>query len=310
MTALMFASPEDPVSLWLPALQEALPDLDIRVHPDLGDKADIEYALVYKPPRGLLASLPNLRVIQSIAAGCDHILADTELPSGIPICRMVDDFLAAMMSEWAIYAVLHFHRDFPDYRANQERSKWKRGWPEYTPETDVGILGLGAIGADIARKLATIGFRVHGWSSSPKSIEGVQSHHGADGLTAMLGRCRYLVNVLPLTDGTRGIINAETLARMPKGSHVINLGRGGHVVDEDLLAALESGHVAGAFLDVFNTEPLPSDHPYWSHPKVVVTPHVAGELVPRSCVKTVAANVRRHQAGEPLLHVLDRDRGY
>lgn len=310
MTTLMFASPEDPVSLWVPALQNAMPELDIRVHPDLGDPADIEYALVYKPPRGLLARLPNLKLIQSIAAGCDHILADPELPEGIPICRMVDDYLRAMMTEWSVYAVLHFHRAFPDYRERQQNSIWKRNWPEYTPETDVGVLGLGAIGADIATKLSVMGFRVHGWSGSPKSIEGVNSHSGADGLQEMLGQCRYIVNVLPLTEETRGIINARTLAAMPAGSHVINLGRGGHVVDEDLLAALDSGHIAGAFLDVFNTEPLPAEHPYWQHPKVVVTPHVAGELVPRSCANTVVANIRRHQAGEPLLYVLDRERGY
>lgn len=310
MTTLMFQSPEDPVDLWVPALQQEMPELDIRVHPDLGDVGDIEYALVYKPPRGLLASLPNVRLIQSIAAGCDHILADPELPAGIPICRMVDDFLRAMMSEWAVYAVLHFHRDFPDYRARQQRSEWKRNWPEYTPETDVGVLGLGAIGTDVALKLAALGFRVHGWSGSAKSIEGVTSYTGSDGLARMLGKSRYVVNVLPLTEQTHGIINGETLAAMPKGSHVINLGRGGHVVDADLLAALESGHIAGAFLDVFNVEPLPADHPYWRHPKVVVTPHVAGELVPRSCAKTVAANIRRHLAGEPLLYVLDRERGY
>lgn len=310
MTTLMFQSPEDPVDLWVPALQQEMPELDIRVHPDLGDVGNIEYALVYKPPRGLLASLPNVRLIQSIAAGCDHILADPELPAGIPICRMVDDFLRAMMSEWAVYAVLHFHRDFPDYRARQQRSEWKRNWPEYTPETDVGVLGLGAIGTDVALKLAALGFRVHGWSGSAKSIEGVTSYTGPDDLARMLGKSRYVVNVLPLTEQTHGIINSETLAAMPRGSHVINLGRGGHVVDADLLAALESGHIAGAFLDVFNVEPLPADHPYWRHPKVVVTPHVAGELVPRSCAKTVAANIRRHMAGEPLLYVLDRERGY
>ena len=310
MTALLFSSPDDPVDLWLPALRTAFPDLEIRVAPEFGDKADIEFALVYKPPAGMLSGLQNLRLIQSVAAGCDHILADPDLPAGIPICRMVDDYLRAMMSEWAIYAVLHFHRDFPAYRASQDRAEWNRGWPEYTPETDVGVLGLGAIGADVAGKLAALDFRMHGWSQSPKSIAGVTSHHGPDGLSTMLGQCRYLVNVLPLTDSTRGIINAETLAAMPAGSYVINLGRGGHVVDEHLLAALDSGHIAGAFLDVFNTEPLPPEHPYWGHPSVVVTPHVAGELVPRSCVKVVEANVRRMQAGEPLLYELDRERGY
>ena len=310
MTTLMYQSPDDPVELWLPALEQAMPELEVRVYPDLGDRSEIEYALVYKPPRGLLASLPKLRMIQSIAAGCDHILADPELPEGIPICRMVDDYLRDMMSEWALYAVLHFHRDFPDYRDDQARAVWNRRWPLYTPETDVGVLGLGAIGTDIARKLAVMGFRVHGWSGSPKQIDAVTSHTGADGLDALLRQCRYLVNVLPLTEQTRGILSRDTLAKMPAGSFVINLGRGGHVVDEDLLAALDNGHIAGAFLDVFNSEPLPAEHAYWSHPRVWVTPHVAGELVPRSCAKTAVANIRRDLAGEPLLHRLDRDRGY
>ena len=310
MTTLLFVSPEDPIELWRPALAEAMPELEVRVHPDVGNVAEIDYALVYKPPAGLLASLPNLRLIQSIAAGCDHILADPQLPDGIPICRMVDDFLRDMMSEWTLYAVLHFHRNFPDYRDSQTRASWDRRWPLYTPETDVGILGLGAIGTDIARKLTLMGFRVHGWSGSPKNIENLTSYTGRDGLMAMLGQCRYLVNVLPLTEQTRGIIDRDTLAALPTGAFVINLGRGGHVVDEDLLAALDDGHIAGAFLDVFNTEPLPAEHPYWHHAKVVVTPHVAGELVPRSCAKTAVANIRRNLAGEPLLYELDRARGY
>ncbi|MDP6345155.1 MAG: glyoxylate/hydroxypyruvate reductase A [Alphaproteobacteria bacterium] len=310
MTTLLFSSFQDPPELWLPALRAEMPDVEVRVDPEVGDPAEIDYALVYWPPKGLLASLPNLRAILSIAAGCDHILADPQLPAQLPIVRMVDDYLAAMMAEYAVYAVLHFHRDMDDYRAEQLQGVWNRRWPLYTPETDVGILGLGAIGADCAGKLLAMGFRVHGWSRSPKAIEGVICHAGEAGLLEMLGRCRYLVCVLPLTDETQGIVNARTLAAMPEGSYLINIARGGHVVDADLLAALDGGHIAGAFLDVFNDEPLPPEHPYWHHPKVWMTPHVAGELVPRSCAKAVAATIRRDQAGEPLLHLLDKERGY
>jgi glyoxylate/hydroxypyruvate reductase A len=310
MTVLLFSSPEDPAELWVPALQAALPDVEVRVAPEIGDPAEIDYALVWKPAPGFLASLPNLKVIFSIAAGVDHILSDPDRPKQLPVVRMVDDYLKDMMSEYAILGVLHFHRYMPKYQAQQRARKWDRGWPLYTPETQVGVLGLGEIGAHVARRLAGLGFQAHGWSRTPKQVDGIACHHGETGLFEMLPGCQYLVGVLPLTAQTRGIFNAKTLAALPKGAVVVNLGRGGHVVDDDLLAALDSGQIGGAFLDVFNTEPLPEGHPYWTHPRVAVTPHVAGELVPKSCARSVARNVRRHQAGEPLLYVVDLDRGY
>lgn len=310
MTTLLFVSEQDPPDLWIPALRQELPEVEVRLYPDIGDPADIDYTLVYWPPKGLHASLPNLKMIHSVAAGVDHILADPELPPDVPIVRMVDDYLRDMMSEYAVYAVLHFHRDFPIYRERQLNNEWKRGWPLYTPETDVGVLGLGAIGADVAKKIGQLGFRMHGWSRTPKKVGGVSCYSGDDGLTEMLGQCRYVVCVLPLTEETRGIVNRHTLAAMPEGSYLINIARGGHVVDQDLLSALDSEHIAGAFLDVFEPEPLPADHPYWQHPRVWVTPHVAGELVPRSCARTVARHIRAHMAGEPVDGVLNLERGY
>ncbi|MBT4487573.1 MAG: glyoxylate/hydroxypyruvate reductase A, partial [Rhodospirillaceae bacterium] len=240
----------------------------------------------------------------------DHILADPDLPPDLPIVRMVDDYLAAMMAEYAIYGVLHFHRDMHYYRQEQLASRWSRGWPLYTPDTAVGILGLGAIGGDCAAKLGALGFQVHGWSRGPKTMAGVSCHHGAEGLLEMAAQCRYLVCVLPLTDETRGIINGDLVSAMPRGGYVINIARGGHQVDEDLLAALDSGQLGGVFLDVFNEEPLPSIHPLWLHDKVWMTPHVAGELMPRSCAKSVAANIRRIEAGEPVPDLFDKTRGY
>ena len=294
----------------MPELRRAMPEDEVRVPPEFGDKSEIEYALVWKPEPGMLASLPNLRAIFSIGAGCDHILADPERPQHLPIVRMLDDYLTAMMSEWAVMAVLYFHRFMPEYRREQAAEVWHRRWPNYTPETAVGVLGLGAIGRDIAAKLKLFGFQVHGWSRTPQEIADITCHHGAEGLRAMLPQCRHLVCVLPLTDQTRGIIGAETLGLLPEGAFVANLGRGGHVVDADLLAALDSGHIAGAFLDVFNDEPLPPGHAYWQHPKVVMTPHIAGEIVPRSAARTVVANIRRDQRGEPMQGILDLDRGY
>ena len=310
MPTLLYSSPDDPIDLWVPEVQRQLPDFEVRVYPEVGDVADIEYALVWKPAPGLLASLPNLKVILSMAAGVDHILADPKLPTGIPIVRMIDGYLRDMMSEYAIYGVLHFHRDMPAYLAEQPQQVWNRRWPLYTPETGVAVLGLGAIGRDVAEKFKALGFQVHGWSRTPKALQGIACHHGEAGLFEMLPKCQYLVCVLPLTGETQGIVNAKTLAALPEGAVVVNLGRGGHVVDEDLLAALDSGHIGGAFLDVFNTEPLPEGHAYWRHPRVFMTPHIAGELVPKSCAKSIAENVRRHLAGEPMLGVLDLERGY
>ncbi len=310
MTVLLFSSEEDPIDLWVPELQRNLPEAEIRVAPEFGDKSEIGYALVWKPKPGMLASLPNLRAIFSVGAGADHILVDPERPKQLPVVRMIDAYLRDMMSEYAILGVLHFHRLMPEYQADRATETWHRRWPLYTPECTVGVLGLGAIGIDIATKFRSLGFQVRGWSRTPREIPEIACHHGPEGLAAMLPNCRYLVCVLPLTEQTRGIIDAELLGALPAGAVVVNLGRGGHVVDEDLLAALASGRIAGAFLDVFNDEPLPAGHPYWKHPRVVMTPHVAGEIVPRSAARTVAENIRRHQRGEAMTGVLDLERGY
>lgn len=310
MAVLLWSSPDDPRDIWVPELERSLPEVEIRAAPEFGERAEIDYALVWKPEPGMLASLPNLKVIFSIGAGADHILADPERPTHVPIVRMIDSYLRDMMAEYALLAVLYFHRFMPAYRREQAEEVWNRRWPHYTPETSIAVLGLGAIGQDIAHKLAALGFQVHGWSRTPHRIPGITCHHGPGGLKAMLPECKYLLCVLPLTDETRGIISAGTLALLPEGAVVVNLGRGGHVVDEDLLAALDSGHLEGAFLDVFNAEPLPPRHPYWHHPKVVMTPHIAGEIVPRSAAGTVAENVRRHQRGEPMVGILDLERGY
>lgn len=311
MSALLFYSPNDPAELWKAELEKALPeDVGVRLYPETGDPAEIEYILCWRPKPGLLSSLPNLKLILSLAAGFDHVLQAPDRPTHVPIVRIIDDFLSAMMAEYAVHAVLAFHRAVPVYAAQQRDMQWQRGWPHYTPDTHVGVLGLGAIGTEVARKLAAMGFQVHGWSRGAKSIDGIRCHAGEAGLAAMLPQCHHLVCVLPLTDATRGILNRDTLAALPEGAHVVNIGRGGHMVDEDLLAALESGQVGGASLDVFNEEPLPQDHPYWHHPKVVVTPHIAGEIYPRSCARSIARSIICQRNGEPVPGVANLERGY
>lgn len=291
-------------------LKRHLPALEVRHHPDIGDPAAIDYVLVWMPELGLLKRLTNLKVIFSIAAGVDHILCDPDLPKGIPIVRMHDPYQVAMMSEFAVAAVLSFHRALPDYARNQVHALWQEPDVLYTPDMAVGVLGLGDIGRDIAAKLGAFGFQIHGWTRTPRTLPGVTCHHGLDGLAKMLPVCQYVVNVLPPTPATQGLINAQRLALMPRGAFLVNLGRGIHIVDSDLLAALDSGQIGGAFLDVFTEEPLPGEHPYWRHPKVIVTPHTAGELLPRTAAKSVAVDIRRYQGGDILTHVYDQARGY
>lgn len=311
LSALLYYSKQDPAELWADELRKALPkDIDVRLHPEIGDPGEVDFALCWQPEPGLLASLPNLKLIFSMAAGFDHVLQDPARPQHVPIIRIIDETLSTMMSEFAVYAVLGFHRYMPEFHRDQRDRTWQRRWPRFTADTHVGVLGLGAIGTDVAQKLAVFGFQVHGWSRTEKVLDGITCHYGDDGLSAMLPQCHQIVSVLPLTRETAGLLNKETLGALPRGAYVTNIGRGGHVVDEDLLKALESGQIAGAFLDVFNEEPLATDHPYWSHPNVVMTPHIAGEIVPRSCAKSIAANIERFREGDAVIGVADLERGY
>ena len=296
---------------WRTRLGEALGEkIDIRPWADHGNPRDVEIALAWKPPPGALASLPNLKLIVSLGMGVDHLLIHPDLPPAVPIVRIIDTGLVGQMSEYAIYWALRHHRDIDGYMELQRRKQW-----EEIPFTDtalrrVGILGLGEIGADTARKFAMLGFPTAGWSRTPRKIDGVECLHGADGLPALLARSDILIDVLPMTPQTANILDARAFAHLPKGAYFINMARGGHVVDADLLAALDSGHLAGATLDVFHVEPLPTDHPYWTHPKIRVTPHVAGPTNPRTAAESVAENVRRLRAGRPLVNLIDRAAGY
>ncbi len=308
MALLLCADHADPAE-WIAALKSEMPELDVRVWPEAGDPEDIDFALVWEPEPGLLRRFPNLRAICSMGAGVDHVLRDPDLPD-VPLVRLVDRRLTAAMSEYVILHVLRFTRRMPEILANQRRRKWRYLPPPDTEGTPVGIMGLGELGADAGRKLAMLGFPVLGWSRTEKRLPGIESMHGAEALFPFLGRCRILVCLLPLTPATHGLIDARALAALPEGAFLINAGRGAHVVDEDLLAALDSGRLAGAVLDVFVEEPLPPDHPYWTHPKVTVTPHNASDTIAASAAPQIVDNVRRARAGRPLLNVVDRRRGY
>jgi glyoxylate/hydroxypyruvate reductase len=309
--AILFSSKTDDAKRWQKALNAELPDLDFRLWPDgVGDKADIEYALVWGPKRGALKAFPNLKAIFSLGAGVDHLMGDSDLPDDVPVVRLVDPALTVGMSEYVLYWVLHFHRRMGDYMRQSRKGEWKKLAQVGPKQRRVGIMGLGVIGSDAARKLRALDFDVAGWTRAHMSLPGVPTFDGRLGLKDFLARAEIVVCLLPLTPETQGILDAEAFAEMPEGGVVINGARGGHVVDDDLIAALDSGHLKAAVLDVFRTEPLPEDHPFWAHPKVTVTPHVASLTTPETAAKSVADNIRRIRKGRPPAPLVDRQKGY
>lgn len=307
--ALLFYSLVDDPDAWREALLRELPDLDFRVWPDVGDPAEIDVALVWRPPPGLLASLPNLRLVQALSAGVDAMLEDPTLPD-VPLCRMVDESLTRTMVEYALAQVLFFHRDLDLYEERQRRAEWRLVMPKTAAERTVGVMGLGAIGRAVARGLADAGFRVRGWSRSKHVIEGIDTFAGAAERVPFLGGCEFLVCVLPLTRETEGILNAELFDALPEGAVLVHIGRGRQLVERDLLDAVDRGRLRAAVLDVFAREPLPADHSFWRRPRIRITPHVAGYSLPGTGAAVVAANIRRLREGRPLLHLVPRGRGY
>ena len=282
---------------------------DFRVWPESGAADEVDAALVWKPPAGMLKRFPNLKLIASLGMGVDHVFGDPERPEGVPVARIVDPDLVAQMSEYVLHAVLDHYRGFDIYRRFQRRRRWKQMRPPAAGRRRVGIMGLGAIGADAAAKLAALGFEVAGWSRAPKTLAGVESFCGPEGLAPFLARSGIVVCLLPLTKATAGILDRAAFAAMPEGGFVVNAARGGHLVVEDLLSALDSGHLAGATLDVFESEPLPAAHRLWEHPSVRVTPHMAGLTRPETAARQIADNIRRMRAGEPIENLVDPEAG-
>ena len=308
--ALLFKPDIDRGDTWQRALLALDPDLELREWPDAGDPAGIEYALVWRPPKGELKSYPNLKVIFSMGAGIDHLASDPELPAGVPVVRMVEPGLTVGMTEFVLMSVLTHHRFMLDYAAQRRNKIWREIVQVPPWDRRVGIMGLGVLGGDAAGKLAAMSFDVAGWSRSPKDLPGVTCFHGADGFVPFLERTDILVCLLPLTAETEGILDARVFAALPRGAALISLGRGSQVVEADLLAALESGQIGEATLDVFQHKPLPPDSPFWDHPRVVLTPHVAAMTIAKGACAFVIDNIRRHKAGRPLLHVVDLNKGY
>jgi glyoxylate/hydroxypyruvate reductase A len=300
---------------WEKRFRVAAPGRDIRVWPDrLGNPADVAYAAAWLPPAGAFGTFKKLRAIFSLGAGVDGVLKDRALPQ-VPVVRVVDPDLMRRMTEYVTLHVLMHHRRQRLYDEQQRRSLWHEHEQPRAGEVDVGIMGLGVLGRDAAEVLVRLGFRVTGWSRSPRRLPGIETFDGADGLDAFLERTEILVCLLPHTPTTEGILNLKLMRKLKRdgalgGAYLINAGRGKLQVDVDILAALDEGALAGATLDVFPTEPLPAASPLWLHPKVTITPHNSAASVPEEVVAYIVRQIERFEAGHTLENVIDRASGY
>ena len=294
---------------WCEVLSRAMPDERIVAAEACGERASVELAIVANPPPGALRDLPGLRWVQSLWAGVDGLAGDPTLPD-VPVARLVDPALARAMAETAAAVVLGLHRDLDVYAAQQGRKAWRQHPPCPSGDRRVAVLGLGEMGRASAALLAWIGFDVRGWSRSGAWLDGVQVHAGEEGLVAALGGAEILLNLLPLTAETRGILGGASFGHLAPGACVVNFGRGGHLVEPDLLEALAAGRLRHAVLDVFDQEPLPADHPFWLHPNVTVLPHVAACTNRASAAAIVAAAVADYRRTGRVPEGFDRRRGY
>lgn len=308
MTLLYKSAPERG-AVWARSFAEHAPDVPFRIWPDIGDPARVRYLAAWTLPPDLVRSLPNLEVVFCVGAGVDQ-LDLSQVPASIPVVRMIEPGLVEGMAEFGTLAVLAIHRDWLAYAAQQREQRWKPLPVRRAAERSVGVMGLGAMGRAVLEKLRGFGFRCAGWSRTPRRIEGVECFAGDASLPAFLSSLDILVCLLPLTEATRGLLDRQVFDAMPRGAALVSLGRGGQLVQDDLLRALDTGHLSAAILDVTDPEPLPAGHPLWTHPRVAITPHIASDTQAESSAMVLLDNLRRHRRGEPLVGVVDRSRGY
>lgn len=307
--SILYRSDAPRAAAWASYFAEHGPDLDFRVWPDAGNLDEVEYLIAWQAPAEFLAKLPRLKVLFSSGAGVDHV-DFSAVPAHIPIVRMVEPGIINGMVEYVSLAVLALHRDFFDYVAAKAARVWNPLEVPPAAARTIGVMGMGSLGQAVLARLATYGFRLRGWNRSLRRMEGVESFAGPDQLQPFLAGCDVLICLLPLTPATQGILNRELFSALPAGAALINVGRGPHLVDADLLEALDSGQLSRAILDVTDPEPLPPEHPFWTHPRVFVTPHVASMTQPETAAPILLENLRRHRRGEPLSGLIDRSRGY
>ena len=294
---------------WADIFRREAPHIDFRLWPDVGDPARVHDLAAWEPPDDIATRFPNLKLLFSSGAGVDQF-DFAALPPELPVVRMLEPGIIRGMVEYVTHAVLDLHRDMPEYRRAQQRHEWRPLPVVAARDRRIGVLGLGSLGRAVLAQLLAFGFDCEGWSRSPHIIDGVRCHAGPNQLDVFLARSEILICLLPLTDATGGFLEATLFARLPRGAALVHVGRGRQLVAEDLLVALDEGHLAEAVLDVTDPEPLPTAHRLWSHPRVRITPHIASMTQPESAARVVLDNLRRYAAGEPLIGLVDRARGY
>jgi glyoxylate/hydroxypyruvate reductase A len=294
---------------WAEVFRREAPDIDFRIWPDIGDPLRVHYLAAWEPPENIGARFPNLKLLFSTGAGIDQFdLA--ALPPELSLVRMIEPGIVSGMVEYVTHAVLDLHRDMPAYRRAQQRREWQALPVKTAGERRVGVLGLGSLGQAVLAQLAALNFDCAGWSRSPHAFDGVRCFAGEAGLPDFLARTEILVCLLPLTAETRGLLNRALFEGLPQGAALVHVGRGPQLVVPDLVAALDSGRIAEAALDVTDPEPLPPEHPLWSHERVRITPHIASQTQPATAARVVLENLRRFARGEALVGLVDRLRGY
>lgn len=295
---------------WMAAFQSALPEAQLRVwYP--GDMTPADYAIVWKPPAAMLQDRTRLKAIFNLGAGVDAILQLGEaLSADVPLIRLDDAGMGEQMADYVVHSVLRYFRRFDEFALQQGDAMWRSLPVPDKRDFPIGILGMGVLGLRIATAIGTLGFPVHGWSRSDRQVEGVHMHAGSDGLDRFLGMSKIVVCALPLTAETTGLLNVHVLGKMQRGSYLINVARGAHVVEEDLLLLVQEGHIAAATLDVCRQEPLPPDHPFWHEPRITVTPHISAMTRREESVRQIVAKIRRLQLGLEVEGVVDRSKGY
>jgi glyoxylate/hydroxypyruvate reductase len=307
--SVILIAPNRDTNYWAKRIKDLDPEIDLRIWPDAGNPDDITCAFVWNHPVGSLLPFKNLTLICSMGAGVDHVLKDHSIPANTRIARIVDPAITIPMTNYILMAVLNHHKKFYKFLEDKKNHVWDQ-IPNPELELSIGILGLGVLGTDAATKLYSLGFRVSGYSNSPKQIEGVKSYAGEKELDKFLSEVNVLICLLPLTSKTRNFMNLALFKKLKHPAYIISVGRGSQMVEEDLLKALELGYVNGAFLDVYQKEPLPKDHPFWDHPKIMMTPHLASITNPDAAIPQMVENYKRLVQGLPIKNLVDWQKEY
>ncbi|WP_418609704.1 2-hydroxyacid dehydrogenase [Gluconobacter cerinus] len=307
--SFVLKSTEERARLWKPMFASELPELAFHVWPETGDPQKVRYLAAWQPPENLAENFPNLEVLFSVGAGVDQLNL-ASIPENVRVVRMMEPGLAEGMIEYVLWAVLSYHRNMFQYARQQAAHVWK-GTPNVSSSLfRVGVMGMGALGTPVLKKLSQFGYVCHGWSRSRHDIAGIKNYAGPEELDAFLAATDVLICLMPLTDATKGILNKELFAKLPKGACLINCGRGGHLAQDDLLLALDEGLLSQAVLDVTDPEPLPEDHPFWNHPLITLTPHIASSSHAETGGEMILKNIIQFEEGAEMVGEINRSSGY